>query len=97
MLLDDLFEHWRIAASVPRSLGIDDGNRSAFADAQAVGLRAKDAALLRQAKLLQPALQEIPGREPALLFTTFGIRLIAAEKDMPVRDRNANRPGNGAL
>src|SRR5262245_43741105 len=97
MLLDDLFEHGRIAASVPRTFWIHDCNRTAFADAQAIGFGAQNATLLREAKLLQAALQEFPGREPALLLTTLGIRLIAAEKDVAAGGGNTNRGGNGAL
>ena len=68
MFLDDLFEHRRIARRVPHALGIDDGDRSALADAQAVGFRSENAALLGEAELLQPALEEFPRRETALFL-----------------------------
>jgi hypothetical protein len=45
MLLDDPLEDRRIALPVPRALWIHDGDRSAFADAQAVHFGAKNAAL----------------------------------------------------
>ena len=48
MLLDDPLEYGRITCSIPRTFGIDDGNRAAFADLEAVGLRAKNATLVRQ-------------------------------------------------
>ena len=67
MFLDDPLEHRRIALPVPRAFGIDDGDRPAFADAQAVRLGAQDAALLGQAELLQPPPSESPtppGRAP---------------------------------
>ena len=69
--------------AVPRALGIDDRNRAAFADAEAIGLGAQDAALLGQAELLQAALQELPRREAAILVAAFRLGLIAAEKDVP--------------
>ena len=68
MFLDDPLEHRRIAVPVPGALGIDDRDRAAFADAQAVRLGAQDAALLGQAQLLQPAPSGNPtprGRDPS--------------------------------
>ena len=53
MLLDDAFEDRRIAAAVPRAFRIDDGDRAAFADAQAVRLRPQDAALVGETEFLQ--------------------------------------------
>src|SRR5687767_1727698 len=72
VLLDDLFEHRRVALAVPGAFLIDLRNRPAFADSQAIRLGAQDAALLRQAQLLQPALQELPRRDPPLLFAALG-------------------------
>src|SRR5262245_60708365 len=97
MLLDDLLEHRWIALTVPGTLGIDDGNRSAFANAQAVGFRAQNPALLRQPQLLEPVLEEIPRRLPTLLVTALRFRLIAAEKDMPSRHGDADMCRDGAL
>ena len=59
--LDDGLEHRRVAPGVPGTFGIDDRDRAALADAQAVRLGAKDAAPFRQTQLLEPALQELPG------------------------------------
>src|SRR5947209_5757545 len=53
VLLNDPLEDWRIAPGVPRAFRIDDRDRSAFANAQAVGLRAENAALLGQTELLR--------------------------------------------
>ena len=72
-------------ARVPRALGIHDRDRSAFADPQAVCLRAENAALLGQLQLLEPALQELPRGEPRSFSQHFGVRLIAAEKDVASR------------
>src|SRR2546428_7798564 len=97
MFIDDSPEHRRIAAAVPRALGINDCDRTAFADSQAVRLRAKDAALLRQAKLPQAVLEELPRREATIFLTAFRLGLIAAEKDVPPRDRHADRRCGGPL
>src|SRR5262249_4661376 len=91
MLLDDPLEHGRIAARVPRALRIDDGNRTAFADAQTVGLGPKDAALLGEPELLQSALEKLPRREAAILLTALRRGLVAAKKDVPAGGRTANR------
>src|SRR5262245_64672474 len=80
MVVDDAFENGRVARPVPRALGIHDGDRSALANAKAIGLRAKDAALFREAELLQPSLEKVPRGEAALLLTALGVGLIAAEK-----------------
>ena len=49
MPLNDLLEYWRIARAIPSSLRIDHGNRTATTDAQAIGLRPQNPALLAQA------------------------------------------------
>src|SRR4051794_20716588 len=97
MLLDDPLEDGRIALRVPRAFGVDDRDRSAFADAQAVGLGAEDAALLRQTELLQPPLEKLPRGEAAVFLAALRVRLIAAEEDVPPRDRHADRLRHGAL
>src|SRR5438128_1341258 len=97
MFVNDALEHRRIAAPIPRAFGIDDRDRAAFADPEAVHFAAKDAALLRQAELLQASLQEFPRREPAILLAAFRIRLIAAQKDVAPRDGDADRFGHTLL
>src|SRR4051812_22964063 len=97
MFLDDPLEDRRVALPVPGTLGIDDGDRPAFADAQAVRLRAKHAALLRQAECLQARLQIVPRREAAILVAAFRLRLIAAEKDVPPGGGNADAVRNRPL
>src|SRR5688572_19548220 len=92
VFLDDLFEDWRVALAVPRSFRIDHRNRPAFADSQAIRFRTQDTALLREAELLQPALQELPRRHSPLLLAAFGRRLLAAEKNVAPRHPDANRP-----
>src|SRR6185295_3540592 len=97
MFLDDPLENRRIAVPVPGAFGIHDGNRSALTDAQAVCLGSENAALLGEAKLLQPALQEIPRGEPTVLLTTLRVRLIAAQKDVPPRDADPDALRNRSL
>ena len=95
MVLDDPFEHGRIASGVPGALGVHDGDRPAFADAQAVRLGAQDAALLRQIQLSQTPLEELPRFEPARCVAALRGGLISAEKDVSPGDRHAD--GNGDL
>src|SRR5688572_4977596 len=97
MLLDDPLERRRITFPVPRAFGIDDGNRSAFADLQAVGLAAKDAALIGQAKLFQTALQVVPRDDTALEVTTLRLGLFSAEKNVTTGDWDADRDGDFLL
>ncbi len=75
---------------VPRALRVDDGNRTALADAKAVGLAAENAALVGEAKLVEPALQKVPRRHAAFHVAALGLRLLGAEEDMPAGDRNAD-------
>ena len=94
MLVDDAFENGRIAASIPSTFRIDDRDRTAFADAQAVCLRPKDAAGFGQAQLLEALLQKFPCFDRSLAIAAFRVRLIGAQKDMPPRTRHADRRGN---
>ena len=89
MLLDDAFEHRRVARAIPRAFGIDDRNRPAFADAQAVRFRAADAARFRKAEFLQPRFQVVPRDERSLLVAALRRRLIGAEKDVTLDDGEA--------
>jgi len=66
VLLNDLFQHRRVAAAVPRAFGIDDRDWPALADAQAVGLGPQHAAVVAQAQLLEP---HPPSLDPALSRT----------------------------
>src|SRR5947207_12748658 len=97
MFLNDALEHRGIAFAVPGTFGVHNGNRAAFADAEAVRFRAQDAALLRQLQLLQPPLEELPRGKAALLVAALRLCLIAAEKDVAPRDRNTDAGGDVAL
>src|SRR2546421_11805744 len=91
MFADDSLENGRIASPVPRAFRIDDSNWSAFTDAETVGLRAQHAALLRKSKLLQPALEKLPRCLASLQLATFGLRLVAAQENVPARDGDPDR------
>ena len=97
MFLNDSLQHRRITLSVPRTFRVDDCNRTTFADAEAVGFRAKDAALLRELQFFETPLQERPCREATFLLAAFGFGLIAAEKNMAPRDRHTDAGGDFSL
>lgn len=97
VLLDDPLEDRRIALPVPRTVGIDDGDRAAFADAEAVRLGPQNSALLGETERFQPRLEIVPGREAAILVAALRLRLIATEKDVSPGDRNANTARHNLL
>src|SRR5688572_636991 len=97
MLLDDPLQYGRVAGTVPGAFGIDDRDRSALADAQAVGLRAADPAGLAQSQLLEPRFQVFPRRQAPLLLAALGLGLVAAEEDVPPGDGRADRLGDTPL
>src|SRR5438034_7440873 len=97
VFLNDALEDRRIAFAIPGALGIHDGDRTAFADAETVRLRAQNSTLLGQAELLETPLQKIPRREPAILLAAFRRGLIAAKKNVATRHRHADRCGDRAL
>jgi len=95
MLLDDPLEGRRVALAIPRAFGIDHRHWAGFADAQAVGLAAQDAALFGQAQLLQAFLQKVPGRHATLEVAALGFGLLGAQEDVPARDRDADGGDDG--
>src|SRR5688500_14152880 len=97
VLLDDALEHALVAPAVPRALGVNHGDRPALADAEAIRLRARYAAALREAELLEAALEVLPRREAPLLVAALGLALVAAEQHVPLRLREAQRFGDAAL
>ena len=91
VILDDALERRRIARAVPRSLWIHDRDRAALADAQAVRLGPQNAALVGKTQLFEARLEEIPRGEAARYLAALRLRLIAAEENVPPRDRHADR------
>ena len=96
MLLDNPFKHRRIALSIPGALGVDDRNRSTFANTQTVRLRSENTATSGETELLQPLLEVVPGAQASLFVTAFGIGLVAAEQNVTSGsvdpDRNRHTP-----
>src|SRR5262245_31655318 len=90
MLLDDPLERGRITLAIPGAFRIDDGNRTAFADAQAVGLGAQDPALVGEPEFLQPPLEVIPRDGAALHVAALRLGLLGAEKDVTAGDRDSD-------
>ena len=82
MLLDDPLEHRRVAGAVPHAVGVDDGDRSTFADAEAIGLRPQNPSLFRELELFQPRLQVVPGGETTLLVAALRGGLVGAQEDV---------------
>ena len=64
VLLDDPFKRRRIAFPIPGAFGIDQGDRTAFADAQTIRFRAQNTALFRKAKLLRRFLRNFHAASP---------------------------------
>src|SRR3954447_16231674 len=93
MFLDDPLEDWRIALAVPGAFRIDDGNRPAFADAQAVGFGSENAALLGQPQFLEARLQELPSDQATMQVAALRLGLVAAEQNVAPRDRNTDALG----
>jgi hypothetical protein len=94
VLRDDPLEHRRVARPVPDSLRVDNGNRSTFTDSEAIGLRAKDSAFLGQPELFQSSFEKLPGQERPIFVATFGLCLIATQKDVPCGNRDTDFLGH---
>ena len=94
MLLDDPLEHGRLASSVPRAFGIDDGDGAALANTKAIGFRPKDAARLGKTQLLEALFQIIPRGKRAIAIAAFRFGLIGTQKNVSARVGNANRIGD---
>ncbi len=74
MFLNDSFEIFFVAMSIPGSFGIHDGNGALRADAKAIRLRAKNGTVdINEFELFEPAFQELPGS-----FLLVGGRTISA-------------------
>ena len=64
---------------------------------KAVRLRAQDPALIRQAELGEPPLEEIPRGDAAVSLAALRFGLIGAKKDVAPRHGDANRLGDRSL
>ena len=97
MPLDDLLEHGGIARPVPHPLGVDEGDRPALADPQAVGLGPQHPAPIGQPKLAQTALQIGPGSQSALALAALRRGLVGAEQNVPFGRGDPDRGGGAPL
>ena len=91
MLTHDLLQHGRIAATVPGSFRVDHSDRPVLAHAQAVGLGTVYATSTREPKLVQPPLQELPGRQRLSPIAALGLSLVAAQEDVTGEPRDTER------
>src|SRR6185436_482902 len=82
MLLEDALENGRIALSVPDPVGVDHGDGATAADVEAVGAGDVHVPLARQAQLLEPLVQELPGADRPFAAAALGLGRIAAEEDV---------------
>jgi hypothetical protein len=69
--------------AVPSPLGVHDGNRTADADSQTIGLGAKHAALTRQSHIVEAVFEKLPRYQRTLSIATFRFRLIATKENVP--------------
>ena len=97
VLLDDPLQHRRVARAVPGAFRVDDRDRPALANPQAVGLRAEDAAALGELQFAQAPLQVGPSLETAFLLAALRHALVAAEQDVPLCNVDAERRRDSLL
>lgn len=82
MFLNDAFQVFPGALSVPNPFRVDEGDRAIEADAQTFGFGAKNPALdVDESQFRKPRLQEGPG---LCLTVAFGAGPADAEKDVPL-------------
>jgi len=83
VLLNDPFEHRRVAAVIPHSFGPDDRDRARLAHPQTIDLGPCDAAAFGQSQNFQARFQIVPCNETALAIAAFGLGLVAAQENVP--------------
>src|SRR5688572_22951033 len=97
VFLDDALEGRRIAFTVPGALRVDERDRPALADAQAIRLGAQNASLVRQTELRQAFLQKLPRGDTAFPVAALRRRLFGAKKNVSAGDGHADRVGDFEL
>ncbi|WP_246744866.1 hypothetical protein [Methylocystis sp. Sn-Cys] len=85
VLFDNLIEVLWSASPVPDALWIDDRNRPARTNSEAVRFGALDAASLAQAELLQPFLEMVPGSGGQFVAATGLLAAFHAEENVTAR------------
>ena len=100
VLLYNSLDDFRRGRAIPGSIGVDDGDGTLLADAQAIRLGAVDTVGTGQeAQLRQAALQIFPRFETHFFGGALGLGLVAAQQDVAadVADLQALRDLNEAL
>jgi hypothetical protein len=81
---------------IPRTLGIDDGDGAAGADAQAIRLRPVNQRIRAdEVQFLEAHLEKIPRGERLFARAAFGVRGVHAKEDMPAKFFEAERFNGG--
>ena len=97
MLLNDPLKYRRITFSVPRPLRIDNGDRTALTNAQAVRLRPEDAPPVGETEFLETLLEKIPRSKATCLVAALRFCLIAAQENVAQSVVNTNRCSYASL
>ena len=80
MFLYDALHRLRSDVMIPDAFGIDEGDGSALADAEAIGARTVD--LVQQAEFAQTPLEIVPSLDAFFAGAAFGLGLIGAQKNV---------------
>ncbi len=84
MFLNDPFENFRRAGSVPHTLGVNHRNRAIQAEPKAICLSPCHSPGATQAEFIQPGFQVIPCCYALVFPAALGFGLIGTYKDMPL-------------
>ena len=97
MLLNNPLQDGGGTGVIPDALGINDRDGTMQADAQAIGLGAKDGRILArgQTQFLQPPLEKLPRLQAGFLGAALGFGLIGAEKNVARHLFNSQRRDTG--
>lgn len=80
MFLNDALHRLRSHMAVPDALGVDERDRSALADAEAIGARTVD--LIEQPEFIEPPLEIVPSFDALFARAALRLGLIGAQKNM---------------
>lgn len=83
MLLNDALQHFRGTGVIPDTLGINDGDRTALTNAQAIGFGAEHQRLRTdEVEFLEATFEKFPGHNPLLFRATLRFGLVSAQEDV---------------
>ena len=84
VLLNDALQVFGSAGMIPDSIGVDHRYRAVRADAEAIGLASVNQGFgTAEFEVVQPVLEELPGRRSLFGSTAFGLGGSGAQEDMP--------------